>query len=151
MKSKRYAYIGGATVAALAFAIVGGKSLADGNKGQNPVFAVDASWPLPLPAPVGDDGKAHTWVQGEVAGNCIDQHDNVYTFNRGWEVGVTINGVLQGNQSGAINGNDATAGGGDPVAASRRVRYRRQCGSRMGQPQPDPNGASVWVRSLPAA
>jgi hypothetical protein len=78
------------------------------------MFAVDASWPQPLPAPVGDDGKAHTWVQGEVAGNCIDQRDNVYTFNRGWEVGVTVNGVLQGNQGGAINGNDATAGGAIP-------------------------------------
>src|SRR6516165_6810921 len=114
MKSKRYAYIGGATVAALAFAIVGGKSFADGNKGQNPVFAVDASWPNPLPAPVGTDGVAHAWVQGEVAASCIDKYDNVYTFNRGWEVGVTVNGVLQGNQGGAINGNDATAGGAIP-------------------------------------
>jgi hypothetical protein len=114
MKPRKYAYIGGVAVAALAFAIVGGKSFADGNKGRNPVFAVDASWPLPLPAPVGDDGRAHTWVQGEVAASCIDPHDNVYTFNRGWEVGVTINGVLQGNQGGAINGNDAIAGGAIP-------------------------------------
>ena len=70
MKSKNYAYLGGAVVAAVAFAIVAGKSLADSNGGgsRQPVFAVDASWPLPLPAPVGDDGKAHTWVQGEVAG-----------------------------------------------------------------------------------
>ena len=116
MKSKNYAYLGGAVIATIAFGIVGGKSLADSNGGgsRQPVFAVDASWPLPLPAPVGDDGKAHTWVQGEVAGNCIDQRDNVYTFNRGWEVGVTVNGVLQGNQGGAINGNDATAGGAIP-------------------------------------
>jgi len=116
MKSKNYAYLGGAVIATIAFGIVGGKSLADSNGGgsRQPVFAVDASWPLPLPAPVGDDGKAHTWVQGEVAGNCIDQRDNVYTFNRGWEVGVTVGGVLQGNQSGAINGNDATAGGAIP-------------------------------------
>jgi hypothetical protein len=84
----------------------------DGN--QNPVFAVDASWPLPLPAPIGSDGVAHAWVQGEVAATCIDSRDNVYTFNRGWEVGVTFNGVLQGNQGGAINGNDATAGGAIP-------------------------------------
>src|SRR5438876_1166049 len=105
MKSRKYAYVGGTVVAAVAVAIVGGKSLADGNgnSSRNPVFAVDASWPQPLPAPVGSDGKAHTWVQGEVAGNCVDQRDNVYTFNRGWEVGVTINGVLQGNESGAIN------------------------------------------------
>ncbi len=98
MKSRTYAYIGGAVITALAFAIVGGRPLADGDDGRNPVFAVDASWPLPLPAPVGPDGKARTWVQGEVAASCIDQRDNVYTFNRGWEVGVTINNVLQGNQ-----------------------------------------------------
>jgi hypothetical protein len=114
MKSIRYAYIGAAAVAAVLSAFVVGRPLADGNKGRSPAFAVDASWPLPLPAPVGADGKAHTWVQGEVAGNCIDQRDNVYTFNRGWEVGVTISGTLQGNQSGAINGNDATAGGAIP-------------------------------------
>jgi hypothetical protein len=84
MKSRKYAYISGAVVAATAFAIVGRKSLADRNGSQNPVFAVDPSWPQPLPAPVGADGLAHTWVQGEVAGNCIDQRDNVYTFNRGW-------------------------------------------------------------------
>jgi hypothetical protein len=92
------------------------RAIADDNSGskRNPAFAVDASWPLPLPAPVGADGKAHTWVQGEVAASCIDQRDNVYTFNRGWEVGVTIGGVTQGAQGGAINGNDATAGGAIP-------------------------------------
>ena len=61
MKSKRYVYVSGAVVAAIVFAIVGGKSLADGNDGnknRNPVLAVDASWPQPLPAPVGSDGKA---------------------------------------------------------------------------------------------
>ena len=75
----RYAYMGAAAAAVLSAFFVG-KPLADGNSSRNPVFAVDASWPLPLPAPVGSDGKAHTWVQGEVAGSCIDQHDNVYTF-----------------------------------------------------------------------
>ena len=69
MRPKNYAYLSGAVVAAIAFAIVGGNSLADGNSNgsRQPEFAVDASWPQPLPAPVGDDGKAHTWVQGEVA------------------------------------------------------------------------------------
>jgi len=46
-------------------------------------------------------------VQGEVAGTCIDQWDNVWTANRAWEVGVTVNNVLQGNESGAIGGNDS--------------------------------------------
>jgi hypothetical protein len=114
MKSRRYIYVGTVMAAAAVLATVAGKTLADDRSSRNPVFAVDPSWPLPLPAPVGDDGKAHTWVQGEVAADCIDQRDNVYTFNRGWEVGLTINGVLQGNQGGAINGNDATAGGAIP-------------------------------------
>jgi hypothetical protein len=45
--------------------------------------------------------------------------DNVYTFNRAWEVGATVNEVLQGNESGLINGNDATASAlpSPPVAA----------------------------------
>ena len=77
--------------------------------GAKPHFVVDPSWPKPLPAPIGSDGVAHPWVQGEVAGNCVDAHNNVYTFNRGWEVGATVNGVLQGNESGAIDGQDATA------------------------------------------
>lgn len=75
----------------------------------SPQFVVDPTWPKALPAPVGGDGVAHAWVQGEVAGTCVDQDDNVFTVNRAWEVGVTINGVLQGNESGAINGNDASA------------------------------------------
>jgi hypothetical protein len=58
---------------------------------------------------VGSDGVAHTWVTGEIAGSCMDKYDNVYTFNRGWEVGVTQNKVLQGSESGAINGQDASA------------------------------------------
>jgi len=81
------------------------KSSPDGT----PTFTVDPSWPNNLPAPVGSDGVAHQWVTGEIAGTCIDANDNVYTFNRGWEVGVTQNGVLQGNESGAIVGQDATA------------------------------------------
>jgi hypothetical protein len=118
MKLRHYAYIGGALIAGVIIAIGGWQQRAtadDKGKGPpKPSFEVDASWPKPLPAPVGSDGKAHTWVQGEVAGNCIDMQDNVYTFNRGWEVGITSNGVLQGNQSGAIVGQDATAGGAIP-------------------------------------
>ncbi len=76
---------------------------------SGPTFAVDPSWPKPLPAPVGSDGVAHRWVTGEIAGSCTDKYDDVYTFNRGWEVGATVGGVLQGNESGAIDGQDATA------------------------------------------
>jgi NHL repeat len=114
MKPTQYAYIGGAVLAAIVITIAGWHPLANADNSSRPVFAVDASWPKPLPAPIGTDGVAHSWVQGEVAGSCVDGHDNVYTFNRGWEVGVTVNGVLQGNQGGAINGNDATAGGAIP-------------------------------------
>lgn len=114
MKFKQYAYLGGAVLAATIITFGGWDPLANADSSSRPVFAVDASWPNPLPAPVGTDGVAHAWVQGEVAGSCIDMRDNVYTFNRGWEVGVTVGGVPQGNESGAINGNDATAGGAIP-------------------------------------
>lgn len=85
-----------------------------------PKFAVDPWWPKPNPAPVGynpytwptptaGDDVGHRWVNGEIAGSCSDAQGNVYTFNRGWEVGVTVGGVLQGAQSGAIVGQDASA------------------------------------------
>ena len=107
MKPRTYGYVSAGIIAALFLGVGLSGPTAKGDGNQNPVFAVDASWPLPLPAPIGSDGVAHAWVQGEVAATCIDSRDNVYTFNRGWEVGVTFNGVLQGNQGGAINGNDA--------------------------------------------
>jgi hypothetical protein len=108
MKPRTYVYISGAVLAALVLTVGRWGPLATAaNDSQKPVFAVDPSWPNPLPAPVGADGAAHPWVTGEIAGTCIDKNDNVYTFNRGWEVGVTVNGVLQGNQGGAIVGQDA--------------------------------------------
>lgn len=73
-----------------------------------PRFAVDPSWPSPLPAPVDSSNVAHPWVQGEDAAACVDQNDNVYSYNRAWEEGISVSGVLQGNESGAIDGNDAT-------------------------------------------
>jgi hypothetical protein len=111
MRRRYNAYLGGAVLAAGIAAVSGWPPLANAQSTSTaqPVFAVDSYWPKPLPAPVGTDGIAHTWVQGEVAASCIDRNDNVYTFNRGWEVGVTISGVLQGNESGAIDGQDATA------------------------------------------
>jgi len=108
MKPRTYVYISGAVLAALVLTVGRWGPLATAaNDSQKPVFAVAPSWPNPLPAPVGADGAAHPWVTGEIAGTCIDKNDNVYTFNRGWEVGVTVNGVLQGNQGGAIVGQDA--------------------------------------------
>jgi hypothetical protein len=111
MKLRQYAYIGATMLTAVIVAIAGWQShaTADDDSRANPAFDVDASWPKPLPAPIGNDGAAHTWVTGEVAGHCIDKNDIIYTFNRGWEVGVTFNGVLQGNQGGAIVGQDASA------------------------------------------
>jgi len=113
MKIVRYLTIAATAVGALlAFFVATGlwQPLAKADGGtKGPTFAVDPFWPKPLPAPVGTDGVAHTWVTGEIAGSCTDKYDNVYTFTRGWEVGVTVGGVLQGNESGAIVGQDATA------------------------------------------
>jgi hypothetical protein len=110
MKNGRFVYLS-AVAFALVIALGVWKPLhvqADHHGDGTPRFQVDPFWPKPLPAPVGADGVAHRWVQGEVAGSCTDQYDNVYTFNRGWEVGLIVNGALQNNQSGAINSNDAT-------------------------------------------
>src|SRR5215470_6090494 len=109
MTARQFAYFSGAVLVAMAVVVVACRSPANAQNTAQPAFVVDPFWPKPLPAPIGNDGVAHTWVQGEVAGSCTDMHDNVYTFNRGWEVGVTFNGVLQGNQGGAINGQDAPA------------------------------------------
>jgi hypothetical protein len=107
MRTKQRALLGGAVLGAMVFAFVW-HPFSNAQSSSQPVFAAEPYWPKPLPAPVGTDGIAHPWIQGEVAGNCIDKNDNVYTFNRGWEVGVTIDGVLQGNESGAIDSQDAT-------------------------------------------
>ena len=133
MKTVHYLYAG-----ALVVALVVGLGLwkpshvradADPDPAFQPSFTLDASWPNALPAPKGYNyltwptpypagspyaTSGNRWVQGEVAGDCVDQNDNVYTFNRGWEVGVSVNGVLQNNESGAINGNDATAAHAEP-------------------------------------
>ena len=116
MNLRKCLYIGGTVCGTvLAFVLATGVwqplAKADGGgQGQGPTFAVDPFWPKPLPATVGTDGIAHPWVTGEIGGNCTDKYDNVYTNNRGWEVGVTVDGVLQGNESGAINGQDSAAG-----------------------------------------
>ncbi len=74
-----------------------------------PQFRVDASWPQVMPSTISPDGVAHRWVLGEVAASCVDARDNIVTFNRGWEKGVTFNGVSQGAESGALVGQDSTA------------------------------------------
>src|SRR3974390_1549285 len=113
MKLGRYLYVGG-VLAALVVGLGVWNPLAtaqgDDGKGDNgtPKFRVDPFWPKPMPVTV-TNGVAHTWVLGEVAGSCIDAHDNVYTFNRGWQVGVTGPNGLQGNMSGAIVAQDASA------------------------------------------
>jgi len=112
MKIGHYLYVGG-VLAALVVGLGAWNPLAtaqndDGQGGGTPKFRVDPFWPKPMPVTV-TNGVAHTWVLGEVAGTCVDSHDNVYTFNRGWQVGVTGPNGLQGNMSGAIVGQDASA------------------------------------------
>jgi hypothetical protein len=99
----------GATLLAGIIVALGVPPRVDASGPQTPSFAVDPDWPNPLPAPVGSDGVAHPWVLGEVGGTCVDASNNVYTNNRAWEIGVTVKGVLQGMESGAINSEDAIA------------------------------------------
>jgi hypothetical protein len=58
MKTRQYAFFGGALLAAIVITIGGWHPLANADSSSRPVFAVDASWPNPLPAPVGTDGVA---------------------------------------------------------------------------------------------
>ena len=120
MKGGRYLYLGAViTVLVIGLGLWNPRHV-KANPDPAPTFVVDPSWPQVLPAPVGynlytwptptaGDNVAHQWVTGEVAGSCTDAAGNVYTFNRGWEVGVSVGGVLQGNQSGAMVTQDATA------------------------------------------
>ena len=104
MKNGRLLYAG-----AVIIALVVGLGLwnpthvkADRDRDGVPKFKVDPFWPKPLPITVSSTGVAQHWVTGEVGANCIDAQDNVYTYNRGWEVGVTVSGTLDNNESGAI-------------------------------------------------
>jgi len=132
MKSGRYLYAGAVVVALVVGLGVWNPLQVKAGHDGSPKFRVDASWPKELPAPVGYNTvgwptpggfpvtvgtttysaayntTANRWVQGEVAGNATDPQDNIYTINRGWQIGATVNGVLQNNESGAIDGNDAT-------------------------------------------
>lgn len=125
MKAGRYVYpIAVLLALAIGFGIWQPKQV-KANSSHAPSWTVDPSWPKPLPAPVGSDGVAHRWVTGEVAGTCIDSNDHIFTVNRGWEVGVTVGGVLQGAESGAIDGQDATASAipSPPVVAYNSAGY----------------------------
>jgi hypothetical protein len=108
---------------AIGFGIWQPKKVKANYSNGTPSWSVDPGWPKPLPAPVGKDGIAHRWVTGEVAGTCIDSNDHIFTVNRGWEVGVTLNGVLQGAESGAIDGEDAT---GSAIPSPPVVSYNTQ-------------------------
>ena len=76
-----------ALAATLIFGAVGWNSAADAQSlnalanMKTPSFVLDPSWPKPLPAPV-TNGVAHTWVQGEVAGNCVDLRTMLHIQSR---------------------------------------------------------------------
>ena len=164
MKSARYLYAG-----AVLMALVVGLRLwnpmhvkADGAN----IFSLDTSWPHELPAPVNYNyltwptpaptptagNFAGRWVQGEVAGVCITADDNVYTSNRAWEVGVTIDGVVQNAESGAIDGEDATPAMAQP--SPPEVLFDKNGNAipsrSFGNPSVWPAGASSGAYTLTA-
>jgi len=132
MKSARYLYAGAVLVALVVGLGFWNPTHVKADRDHVPKFRVDATWPKELPAPAGYNPvgwptpggfpvtvgtttysaayntTGNRWVQGEVAGNATDQWDNIYTINRGWQIGASVNGVVQNNESGAIDGNDAT-------------------------------------------
>jgi hypothetical protein len=69
--------------------------------GRQPVvYKVDPFWPKPLPSPTDAEGLRHPWVTGAPGGTCVDSHDHIFTFNRGFvKGGLTI---WEGVKAGAI-------------------------------------------------
>ncbi len=128
MKSGRCLYVGAVLVALVVGLGFWKPTHVKADRDHTPTFRVDPFWPHELPAPVGYNYQtwptpfssgpfattANRWVQGEVAASCIDQYDNVYTFNRAWEIGARVSGVLQNSQSGMIVGQDATGAHAEP-------------------------------------
>lgn len=102
MKNGRWLYAGAVVVALVVGLGFWNPIQVKAGHDGTPKFKVDPFWPKPLPVTITPDGVAHHWGTGEIAASCVDSQDNVFTYNRGWEVGVTVNGVLQGNMSGAI-------------------------------------------------
>jgi len=159
MRGARWLYLGSLALAiAVGFGIVHPLHV-KANHSSTPVFQVDPSWPQPLPATVypnaapytPNDALAHMWVAGEIAGSCVDQWGHVYTFNRGWEVGVVPPGgtTAQGAESGAINGQDAPASSipSPPIVAyDQRGKVVDYFGDPTLIPAPEPNfGAAAYL------
>jgi hypothetical protein len=72
MKSKTYAFVGVALMAAVPISA----SLAEGPAGKSafgPEFEVDPSWPMELP---------DNWLIGQVGGIAVDRHDNIWILQR---------------------------------------------------------------------
>jgi hypothetical protein len=120
VKSGRYLYAGAVVVAVVAGLGLWKPTPVKAVPDPAPQFRRDPTWPAPLPAPVGynpltwptptpGDNAAQRWVFGEAASTCVDADGHVFVFGRGWEIGVTGSNGLQGAQSGAIVGQDASA------------------------------------------
>lgn len=120
MKSGRGLYAGAVVVALVAGVGLWKPTQVRADPDPSPKFRLDTTWPAPLPAPIGynpltwptptpGDNAAHRWVFGEPASDCVDADGHVFVFSRGWETGVTGPSGLQGAQSGAIVGQDASA------------------------------------------
>ena len=50
-------------------------------------YAVDPSWPKPLPAPQDAAGQTQQWITGDVAANCVDSGDHLFAVTRGFQRG----------------------------------------------------------------
>jgi hypothetical protein len=166
MKSARYLYAGAITIALVVGLRLWNPVHVKAEGDPEKMFSLDTSWPHELPAPVnynyltwptpattpaaGD--FAGRWVQGEVAGVCITPDDDVYTTNRAWEVGVTIDGVVQNAESGAIDGEDGTPAMAQPSPPEVLFDKRGDVikSRSFGNPSVWPVGASSGAYTLAA-
>jgi DNA-binding beta-propeller fold protein YncE len=61
--------------------------------GKAPGFAVDATWPQPLP---------HNWLLGQIGGLYVDRHDHIWVYNRPRTM-TNEEAGLEGPLPGAVN------------------------------------------------
>src|SRR5712691_6886498 len=72
MRGKVWVF-GGAVIVIVAAALVEQRAAAQASRTQVPLFEPDPLWSQPLP---------NKWVTGQVGGDAVDSHDNLWVFHR---------------------------------------------------------------------
>ena len=121
MKRTRYLYAG---VAIVTLGAAFGLSLEAKQSNQAlvpPTFAVDATWPKPLP---------NGWISGEIGGTCVDSQDHIFVVTRGFQ-----NGGLTSPEG---------VGGADPATGALDGVFKSKAAPPVIEYDQDGNVVNAW-------